>query len=72
MLVEVAVDGHRQAVAHPSDRPECVGPRAQMGHRSQVLHGVPLGRDRIAVRVLDQTDDLHAIGLDLKALTFAL
>ena len=72
MLMEVAVHGHRQAVAHPRDRPERVGPRPQMGHRPQVLHGVPLGRDRVSIRVLDPPDHFDAIGLDLEPLAFAL
>ena len=70
--MKVAVDGHRQAVAHPRDRAEGVGPRPQMGDRPQVLHGVPLGRDRVSVRVFDPADDLDAIGLDFKPLTLAL
>ena len=72
VLVEVPVHGHRQAVAHPRDRSERVGPRPQVCHGPQVLHRVPLGRDRVTVRVLDPADHLDAIGLDLEPLTLAL
>ena len=72
VLMKVTVDGHRQAVADPCDRAKRVGPRPEMGNRPQVLHGVPLGRDRVSIRVLDPADDLDAIGLDLEPLAFAL
>ena len=58
--------------AHPRHRAERVGARPQVGHGPQVLHRVPLGRDRIAVRVLDPADHLDAVGLDLEPLALAL
>ena len=72
VLVEVAVHGHRQAVADPRHRAERVGPRPQVGHRPQVLERVPLGRDRVVVGVLDPADHLDPIGLDLEPLPLAL
>ena len=72
VIVEVSMHGHRQAIADPRHRAERVGPRAQVGHRPQVLHRVPLGRDRVTVRVLDPADHLDAIGFDLEPLTLAL
>ena len=72
-LVEVAMDGHREAVAHPRHRAEGVGPRPEMGDRTQVLERVPLGRDRITgpgPRHMPTTSTL--IGLDLEPLPLAL
>ena len=64
--------GHRETVPDPRHRAERVCPRAQVGHRPQVLHRVSFGGDRVTVRVLDQADHIDAIGLDLEPLTLAL
>ena len=65
-LMEITMDGHRQAIADPRDRSECVGARPQVRDGSQVFHAVPLGGNRVAIRVLDRADHGDAIGLDLK------
>ena len=70
--MEVAVHRHRKAIAHSCDGPERVGPRPEMGHRPQVLHGVAFRRDRVAVRVLDPANHLDALGLDLEPLPLPL
>ena len=51
--VEELVHGPGEAVAHPSDCSERVGPWPQVGHLPEKLEAVSLGRDRIRVRIID-------------------
>ena len=46
-LLEKAVDGEAQGVAHPRHRAEGVGARPQVGDLAQKLEGVPLLLERV-------------------------
>src|SRR6185312_15786908 len=67
-LVEIAVNGLGDAVAHARDRTERVRARAQVRDLAQVLHRVRLGLDRIGFRILDPADDFHFRRLNLETL----
>ena len=66
------MDGHGQAVTDAGHGTERVRARAQVGHLAEVLEGVALRRDGVAVRVVDPADDLERLGLQLHALALAL
>ena len=72
VLVEVAVDRHRQAVADPGHGAEGVRARPQVGHLAEVLEGVPLGRDGIGVRIVHPADHDHRVRDKLHGLPLAL
>ncbi|VGP53840.1 hypothetical protein SB00610_02579 [Klebsiella quasipneumoniae subsp. similipneumoniae] len=62
----------RQGVTHAGNRADQVGARTQVGHFTQILDAVALGRHRISVRVFHPAGHFHVGRLDLKALTLAL
>ena len=72
VLVEVAMDGHGQAVPDAGHRADAVRAHAQVGDLAQVLEGVVLGLDRVAVRVVDPADDIDRVGDQLDVLALAL
>ncbi len=72
LLVEEAVDGLCQAVAHPGHSANDVGARTQVGLLAQVLDAVALGGHRVGVRVFDPADHLDLGGLQLERLAAAL
>ena len=72
VLVEVAMDGHGEAVPDPGHRADAVRAHAQVGDLAQVLEGVVLGLDRVAVRVVDPADDIDRVGDQLDVLALAL
>ena len=59
VLVEVAVDGHGQGVAHAGHGADGVRARPQVRHLAQVLEAVALGRDGVGVRVVHPAHDLE-------------
>ncbi len=72
VLVEVAVDGLGQGVAHAGDGADGVGAYAQMRHLAQVLERVALGRDRVGIGIVDPADHADRLGLHLDRLALAL
>ena len=71
-LVEEPVQRLGQAVAHPGDGAEGVGPGPEVGHLPEVLEAVPLGRHRVGVGVVDPAQHLDGRRLDLDRLTLPL
>ena len=72
VLVEVPVHRHGQRMADPGDRAERVRPDPQVGDLAKVFEGVPLGRDRVGVGVVDPADHLDRICGQLHGLPLAL
>ena len=62
----------RRRVAHARDGAERVGARAQVGHLAQELQRVLLGLDRVGLRIIDEAEHLHLVGLHLERLALAL
>jgi hypothetical protein len=52
--------------------PSVFGPRPQVGDLAQILERRPLRLDRVGVRVVDPTDHLDGVGLQLHGLTLSL
>ena len=69
-FLEVLVDRIADAIPHPGDRAEGVGPRAEMGDGPQELEAVLLLLQRVTVGV-GEAVDREAPGLDLGGLTAA-
>src|SRR5262249_31723678 len=72
MFLKVAMNGHRETMAHSRNRTEGIRSRPQMRDFAQVFERMPLGRDRIRVGVIDPSDDCDLVGLDLVLLAFSL
>ena len=72
VLVEVAMDGRGQGVAHARDRTEQVGARSQVGDLAQEFERMRLGLDRIGFRIFDPADHFDRTGLQFETLALAL
>ena len=70
-LVEKAVNGLGEAMAHPRHGADAVGARSQMRHRPQIFEAVRLGSDGIGFGVFDPADDLDGLGPQFHRLAFA-
>ena len=68
VLVEKAMDGLGDGVAHARHGGDDVGARAQMRDLAQELQRVRLGLDRVGVGVFDPADDPHLARLHLEGL----